>query len=285
MNNINNKYYVNRNKIINLILYLFLFGLVIIIGYPFAYMIFGSFKENYQIFRSPVTLLAESYTDINYVRLLSGELIPFFKQFGNSIIISLMQVFFSLFIATTVGWGFAKFEFYGKKILLIFLIATLAIPFQITLIPLFQLTNSIGWLNTYHGVAIPASITAFGAVFMRQNMLSVPSELIDAARIDGASEWKIFYKIGLPLSKGAIAVLSLLVFLASWNDILWPLIVLRTPEMMTVPIGLANLSTLYKIEYGMILAGATLISIPVIIIFILGRKHILGNLTIGSIKG
>ena len=103
--------------------------------------------------------------------------------------------------------------------------------------------------------------------------------------LGGASEWKIFYKIGLPLSKGAIAVLSLLVFLASWNDILWPLIVLRTPEMMTVPIGLANLSNLYKIEYGMILAGATLISIPVIIIFIIGRKHILGNLTIGSIKG
>jgi len=285
MINKNNSYRVNKNKIINFILYLILFGLVIVFGYPFAYMIFGSFKENYQIFRSPVTLLAESYTQINYIRLLSGELIPFLKQFSNSVIIACMQIFCSLFIATTVGWGFAKFEFYGKKILLIFLLATLAIPFQITLIPLFQLTNSLGWLNTYQGVVIPASITAFGAVFMRQNMLSIPLELIDSARVDGASEWKIFYKIGLPLSKGAISVLALLTFLASWNDLLWPLIVLRTPEMMTAPIGLANLSNLYKIEYGMILAGATIISVPVIIIFILGRKHILGNLTIGSLKG
>ncbi|MCZ7543264.1 MAG: carbohydrate ABC transporter permease [Anaerolineae bacterium] len=131
---------------------------------------------------------------------------------------------------------------------------------------------------------VPGAISAFGAFFMRQSMVSIPNELLDAARIDGASEWGIFWRIGIPLSTGALTVLGLLTFLGAWNDYLWPVIVLRTAERLTLPIGLAKLVGLYKVEYGMILAGAFLAILPIVAIFIAGRNQILNNLTVGAVK-
>jgi ABC-type glycerol-3-phosphate transport system permease component len=202
----------------------------------------------------------------------------------NSAVIAVSQTLLSLTVASLVGWGFAKYEFRGKTVLTIFLLATFAIPFQVTLVPLFQLMVSIGLLDTFLGVILPSSLSAFGAFFMRQAMVSVPSELLDAGRIDGATEFGLFWRIGLPLSRGAHSILAVLVFLGAWNDYLWPLIVLRTPQNFTYPLGLATLSGLYRVEYGMILGGAFIATLPVVVIFIAGRKQILDNLTIGAIK-
>ena len=143
----------------------------------------------------------------------------------------------------------------------------------------------IGWLDNYLAILLPGAISAFGVFFMRQSMLAVPNELIDAARIDGAADFRIFWQIGLPLVRGALAVLAVLVFLGAWNDYLWPVIVLRTPTQFTYPIGLATLVGLYKVEYGMILAGAFIATLPILAIFIAGRNLLLSNLTIGAIKG
>jgi ABC-type glycerol-3-phosphate transport system permease component len=173
----------------------------------------------------------------------------------------------------------------GKNILFIFLLATLTLPFQVTVVPLFLLMLRIGWIDSYWAIIIPGAISAFGVFFMRQNMLGIPDELLDAARIDGASEWGIYWRVGLPLARGALSVLAVLVFLGSWNDYLWPLIVLRTAEKFTYPVGLATLVGLYKIEYGMILAGAFLATLPIILIFVIGRNHLLTNITLGAIKG
>lgn len=257
----------------------------ILVGSPFVYMFTGSFKLNVDIFSYPLTFIPRNPTLDNYIRLLSGSEIPYVRQFANSLYVAIVQTLLTLFVASTVGWGFAKYEFRGKRVLFLALLATLTFPFQLILVPLFLMMVNIRWLDTYWAIIIPGAISAFGSFFMRQNMLAVPNDLLDAARIDGASEWGIFWRIGLPLAKGALSVLAVLVFLGSWNDYLWPLIVLRTPEKFTYPVGLATLVGLYRVEYGMILAGAFLATLPILVIFIAGRNMLLNNLTIGAIKG
>ena len=267
------------------LIYIALVAVVILVGAPFAYMIVGSFKLNADIFSYPLSFIPQDPTLENYQRLLSGSEIPFVRQFANSLFVAVTQTILTLFVASLVGWGFAKYEFRGKRLLFLVLLATMTCPFQVTLVPLFLLMVNIGWLDSYWAIIIPGAISAFGAFFMRQNMLAVPNDLIDAARIDGASEWGIFWRVGLPLARGALSVLAVLVFLGAWNDYLWPLIVLRTTEKFTYPVGLATLVGLYKVEYGMILAGAFLATLPIIAIFIAGRNQLLDNITLGAVKG
>ncbi|HLV36279.1 MAG TPA: carbohydrate ABC transporter permease [Spirillospora sp.] len=267
------------------LLYAALFLFAILVGIPFLYMITGSFKTNGEIFSYPISLGVQNPTTNNYERLLSGEEVPYLRQMGNSVIIAVSQTLLTLLVSSMVGWGFAKYDFRGRTALTIFLLATFAIPFQVTLVPLFQLMVNVGLLDNFLGVILPSSLSAFGAFFMRQSMMSIPGELLDAARIDGATEWGLFWRIGIPLSRGALSILAVLVFLSAWNDYLWPLIVLRSPENFTYPLGLATLHGLYKVEYGMILGGAFIATLPVVIIFVAGRKQILSNLTIGAIKG
>ncbi len=268
-----------------MLLYALLAVAVVLTGAPFVYMIAGSFKLDAEIFSYPLTFIPRDPTLINYARLLSGEQIPYVRQFGNSVYIAVMQTLLTLFVSSLVGWGFAKYEFAGKRILFIFLLVTLTFPYQVTLVPLFLLMLNIGWLDTYWAIIVPGAISAFGVFFMRQNMLGIPNDLVDAARIDGASEFGIYWQVGLPLTRGALSVLAVLTFLGAWNDYLWPLIVLRSAEKFTYPVGLATLIGLYKIEYGMILAGAFLATLPIVLIFIAGRNHLLANITLGAVKG
>jgi ABC-type glycerol-3-phosphate transport system permease component len=257
----------------------------VLVGAPFVYMITGSFKRNAEIFSYPLTFIPQAPTWDNYIRLLSGGDIPYVRQFSNSLFVAVAQTLLTLLVASMVGWGFAKFEFRGKRVLFLFVLATLTFPFQVTLVPLFLLMVRIRWLDTYWAIIIPGAVSAFGAFFMRQNMLAIPNDLVDAARIDGASEWGIYWRVGLPLARGALSILAVLVFLGAWNDYLWPLIVLRSAEKFTYPVGLATLVGLYKIEYGMILAGAFLATLPIVLIFVAGRNHILSNITLGAVKG
>lgn len=256
----------------------------IVVGAPFLYMISGSLKTNGELFSYPLNFLVQNPTFNNYERLLGGTEIPYIQQFINSVVVAVSQTLLSLLIASMVGWGFAKFDFFGKRFLFIFLLATLALPFQITLVPLFLMMVQIGWLDNYLAIIVPGSISAFGVFFMRQSMVTIPEELLDAARIDGASELGIFWRIGIPLSRGALSVLAVLTYLGAWNDYLWPLIVLRSTEKFTYPVGLATLVGLYKVEYGMILGGAFIATLPVVLIFVAGRKQLLDNLTIGAVK-
>ncbi len=265
--------------------YTFLLIVALLVGIPFIYMVTGSFKLNAEIYRYPVTILPQAPTLENYARLLSGKEIPYLRQFGNSLFVATTQTLLTLSVSALVGWGFAKYEFRGKRILFFFVLLTLMLPFQMTLIPLFLMMVRIGWLDNYLAILLPGAISAFGVFFMRQSMLAIPNELIDAARIDGANDFRIFWQIGLPLVRGALAVLAVLVYLGAWNDYLWPVIVLRTPTQFTYPIGLATLVGLYKVEYGMILAGAFIATLPILAIFIAGRNLLLNNLTIGAIKG
>lgn len=258
---------------------------LVLMATPFVWTIFASFKTNGDIFRAPVELLPRVWTVDNYRRLLSGEQIPFLRQFANSAIIAVSQTLLTVLLASLAGFAFAKYEFVGKRALFALTLITLTIPFEVTIIPLFQLMVNIHWLNTYQSVVVPSALNAFGVFFMRQTMLAVPSELLDAARIDGATEFGIFWRIALPLARGGLAVLALLSFLNAWNEYLWPLIALRSPDKFTLPIGLATLSGLYKVEWGMIMAGAVLTTLPILAIFVWTREHLISGLTTGAVKG
>lgn len=267
------------------VLFLVLLVLGVLVGAPFVYMVTGSFKFNAEIFSYPLHFIPTNPTLENYTRLLGGEEIPYLRQIFNSAVISINQTLLSLFVSSLVGWGFAKYEFRGKKVLFTFLLATLMFPMQVTLVPLFLLMVRLTLLDTYWSIILPGALSAFGVFLMRQTMLAVPNDLLDAARIDGSSEFGIYRRVGLPLAGPGLSVLAVLTFLGSWNNYLWPLIALRTDEKFTFPVGLATLFGLYKIEYGMILAGAFLATLPILVIFVIGRKQFVAGLTAGAVKG
>lgn len=266
-------------------IYLLLVAAAVATAMPFLWMITSSFKLNAEIYSYPLTLLPRDGTLSNYVRLLNGSDIPFIRQFGNSVIISVSQTLLTLFISSLVGFGFAMYDFRLKAPLFVFVLATMMIPSQVTLVPLFLLIHTFGWLDTYQAIVIPGAISALGVFFLRQTMLSIPRELLDAGRIDGCSEFGLYWRVGLPLSGAGLSILSVLSFLGSWNNYLWPVIVLRTTEKFTIPVGLATLIGLYKQEWGMVLAGAFLATLPIFILFILGRKQFVTGLTSGAVKG
>ncbi len=252
---------------------------------PFVWTALASFKLNNDIFKAPVTFWPRVWTEDNYTNLVSGDYVPFVRQFINSCIITIGQTVLAVTIAALAGFGFAKYDFVGKKLLFILTLLTLMIPFEVTVVPLFNLMVKIGWLDTYWSVIVPGALNAFGVFLMRQVMIAVPDELLDAARIDGATEFRILFQIVLPLTRGGLAVLALLSFLNAWNDYLWPLIALRSPDMFTLPIGLATLSGLYRIEWGMIMAGAVLTTLPVLVVFYFTRHHLISGLAAGAVKG
>lgn len=257
---------------------------VLVMATPFAWTLLASFKENADIFRAPVRFWPRVWTTDNYRGLISGDQIPFIRQFTNSAIIAVGQTILSVILASLAGFGFAKYQFIGKKVLFGLTLLTLMIPFEVTVVPLFRLMVDIGWLDTYKAVIVPGAINAFGVFFMRQTMLAVPNDLLDAARIDGATEFGIYWRIVLPLTRGGVAVLAVLSFLNAWNDYLWPLIALRSPDMFTLPIGLATLSGLYRVEWGLIMAGAILTTLPVLAVFVWMRNYLISGLTAGAVK-
>jgi len=265
--------------------YLLLAAAAVATAMPFVWMITSSFKLNAEIYSYPLTLLPRNGTLSNYIRLLNGSDIPFIRQFGNSVLIAVSQTFLALFVSSLVGFGFAVYDFRFKAPLFVFVLATMMIPSQVTLVPLFLLMHTFGWLDTYQAIVVPGAISAFGVFFLRQTMLSIPHELLDAGRIDGCSEFGLYSRVGLPLSGAGLSVLAVLFFLGSWNNYLWPVIVLRTMEKFTVPLGLATLIGLYKQEWGMVLAGAFLATLPIFVLFILGRKQFVTGLTSGAVKG
>lgn len=237
---------------------------------------------NLTIHRPAYLLIAWNKLTSNYRKLWKS--VPFNKYFINSVFIATASTLMTLFFCSLGGYAFAKYQFRGKKILFGILLASMMIPFQVLLVPLFGLMYKIGWLNSYRAIIIPFSVGAFGVFLMRQFIVTIPSELIDAARIDGCSEFGIYYKIVLPIIKPALGALTIYSFLGSWNGYLWPLIVLRDEQKYTLPIGLANLIGTYRQEYGMLMAGTLLSLTPIVILFLAMQREFVQGITLGSVK-
>ena len=236
-----------------------------------------------------LTIHRPSYLSIVWDKLTTNyrnlwKSVPYNQYFINSVFIATASTLLTLFFCSLGGYAFAKYQFRGKTILFGILLASMMIPFQVLLVPLFGLMYDIGWLNSYKAIIIPFSVGAFGVFLMRQFIVTIPSELLDAARIDGCSEFGIYYRIVLPIIKPALGALTIYSFLSSWNGYLWPLIVLRDEAKYTLPIGLANLIGIYRQDYGMLMAGTLLSLMPIVILFLAMQREFVQGITLGGVK-
>lgn len=265
-------------------LYLLLIaGLVLLVG-PFVWMLLGSFKPQGEFLRLPPTWLPESPTLDNYDRLLSR--LDFPRFFLNSAIVATAVTAGNLVFAPMLGWALAKLQFRGKRLLLLLVLGTLMLPASATLIPLYILMSSLGLVNTYLGLILPFLAGPLGVFLTRQFFAGLPTELLEAARIDGAGEFTIFWRIGMPLATPVLATLGILTFLGSWNGFLYPLVMAQEPEMYTLPVALATFATgQFQADHGMLMAGSVILVIPVLIVFVLMQRWITEGVATTGLKG
>jgi len=268
-----------------------LLNLLVVVGgiltaAPLVWMFSASFKPLNEIYKYPPTLFPEKLRFDNYTRLFTEW--SFLRWYGNSLFVAIVLTIAVLFFTSLAGYAFAKYRFKGSNALFIILLGSTMIPFQVTLVPLFILNSRLGWTNSFLALIVPFMAPALGIFLMRQFIYSIPTELIEAARIDGASEFGIFLRIILPLSRPALAAQAILTFLGSWNSFIWPLAVLHTQKVMTLPVGLASaiggVTSGREPPVGASMAAATLVTVPVILIFISVQKHYIAGLTTGSVK-
>ena len=261
---------------------LYLVSLVIVL--PLLWMFLTSFKTDFDAISSPANPIPNPFTVDAYVTLAGGSQ-PILQWFLNSVIAATAQTLIILVTASAAAYALARLEFVGKRIVFGIIIATLLVPGVIFLIPNYLIVQNLGWLDSLWAIIIPGSAGAFGVFFLRQFFVSLPGEIEEAARIDGAGDFRIFWQIVLPLSRPALATLAVLSFLTNWNDFIWPIYVLLSPENLTLQPGLAVLQGTYSTHFGIVMAGAVIASVPVLILFTLAQKQIVESVANSGIKG
>jgi multiple sugar transport system permease protein len=250
---------------------------------PFIWMVSTSFKGPGEIFIFPPRWIPKSPTFQNYIDLF--QKVNFGRPFLNSVIVSLSTTFLSVLIATMAGYGFAKFHFKNKNILFLVILGTIMVPGQITMIPIFLLLTQLNLLNTYWGLILPAIANAFNIFFMRQFISGIPDELIEAAKMDGAHEGWIFFRVILPLAKPAMAAITIFTFTGSWNNFLWPLIIATDESMYTLPVAISILGGQYTENIAMQMAGSVIVILPLIIVFLFTQRYFIKGITFTGLKG
>ncbi|HMN26557.1 MAG TPA: carbohydrate ABC transporter permease [Caldilineaceae bacterium] len=271
-------------RLLRVLLYLSLIGVGITMLLPLLWMISTSLKQPGEVFLLPPKWIPNPPQWGNYVKLF--EVLPFGRFLLNSLKISGLATLGALISCSMAAFAFARMNFPGRNILFAIILATLMIPYHVTLIPLFALYKNMGWLSTHLPLTVPYFFgTAFGIFLIRQFFLTIPQELMDAARIDGCSFIQIYYKIFLPLAKPAMATLGIFTFLGSWNNLIGPLIFLNEVSTMTLTLGLTLLTTQSNGRWELIQAGAVISVIPMIIIFLVGQEHFIQGIARTGLKG
>lgn len=255
---------------------------IVMLG-PYLYIFATSFKETYSLISVPPTLLPESWDWQNYLYILRE--LPFVTWFFNTFLVALLVTLGSLLICALAAYAFAKKEFWGRDYLFGLMLATVMIPGALLLIPAFLITNQLGMVNSYSGLIIPALANVLGVFLLRQFMQTIPEELEHAARIDGCSEYGVFWRIILPLSAPALATLSIVVFTSQWNNLIWPLVILNDKSLYTLSLGLALLRGEFQVNYGITSAAAFISVAPLMIVFLFLQRYFLAGLTVGAVKG
>ena len=255
--------------------------LALIFVVPMYWMFLSSMRPQSEIFGANISLLPTGLSLDNYARLLAET--PYVKWFFNSVVQSLGYATLTVALCATGGYALAKFRFRGRTAIFVGVLASQMLPFQLLIVPLFLLIVNLRLVETYFGAVIPLAAHPIGLFFMRQYMLGVPEPLLDAARVDGANEYRIFWSIVLPNVRPALATLFILFALEYWNNLLWPLIVFRDPQNMPLAVGLASMVNQYKVSYDLVLAGTALATLPVIALFLLLRRHFMeGTASLGT---
>ena len=252
---------------------------------PFVWMVLSSFKTLKEIRQIPPTFVPQEFTLNNYATVLTDEDLPLGIFYRNSAIIAFANVIQVLFTSSLFGYIFAKFEFKGKKALFWFILSLMMIPHQMTMIPGYLILAKLGLINNLLGLIIPAAIDAFGIFLFRQFALSIPNELLDAARVDGAGEFYIYRRIVLPQLGPALATFGMLTFMFNWNAYLWPLIVLTEKNVRTLPIILTWFSNQQVDKTNLTMAASVLVILPVLFVFLLVQKWIVEGITLSGLKG
>jgi multiple sugar transport system permease protein len=267
--------------------YTILYGILLLFSafmlVPMAFAVVGSLKPEAEIFSVPIRWWPSSPQWQNYV-------LPFQKNIGryflNSVIVSLVQTFSPLLLCSMAGYSLARFNYPGRNLVFLFILSTIMLPIQVTLVPTFLIIKELGWVNTYAGLIVPGLATTFGTFLMRQFFLSLPSEYMDAARIDGASEPRIFWTIMLPMCRPALSALAIFSFTGSWNSFLWPLVVVNQDEMRTLPLGIVfYMGDQRTPEYGQLLAVSVLATLPVLIFFLILQRELIRGAALSGLKG
>ena len=250
---------------------------------PFVWMILGSFKGESELRQVPPTWWPETPTLDNYRQLFAKE--SFLRYFFNSTVVAIAVTVGNLIFCSMVGYALAKLTFRGKKVVFGMVMGTLLLPGMVTFVPLFVLVANLGLVDSYPGLILPFLVTPFGVFLMRQFIVGLPDDLLDAGRVDGASELRIFRQIILPLCGPGLATLGILTFLGSWNNFLWPLVVAQTQDHYTLPVALALFSTGQNVtNYGLLLAGATVVVAPIVIVFLILQRRFIEGIATPGIK-
>jgi multiple sugar transport system permease protein len=264
---------------------------------PFLWMVFTSFKPQQQIFRMPPVLFTTDYTVAHYVRALTGG--NFHVYFKNSMIVTVSVTLLNVLITSLAGYAFARLKWRGREAVFLLVLAVMMLPGLIALIPTFLIVKSTpfaggnnwmgqggtGWLDSYPGLIFPMVGSAFDVFLFRQFFLSLPVELEDAARIDGCSEFGIFWRIIMPLSKAVIAVVALFTFQFAWNDFLWALVITQSDRMRTIQLGLTLFRSQHTVDWGPLMAATTLATLPTVLLFLLFQRYFVQGIALTGIKG
>ncbi|SDZ24596.1 cellobiose transport system permease protein [Evansella caseinilytica] len=274
---------VGEKKLSKIVLYFFLIVSALLSVFPFYWMyVIGSNSTNAINKFPPAVIPGTSFAD-NAAKVF--ERIDFFGALLNSFIISGAVTLSVLFFCSLAGFAFSKLQFKGRDGLFIFLLATMMIPPQLGLIPNFMIISELGWLDDLRAVIVPAMVTAFGVFWMRQYISSsVPFELIEAARIDGCSNFRTYWNIVLPAVRPGLATLGIFTFMGTWNDFLWPLVVLKDRSVHTIQIALRTLNDVYYTDYSMILSGTFMATLPILVVFLIFNRQFIAGITEGAVK-
>lgn len=270
------------------LLYAALIGTSLAMIGPFYWAISTSFKPTADVFASPPKLIPDPWTLENYRHVFE---LPFPRYLINSVIVTAMIVSLNVVFDTMAAYAFAKLRFPGRDVLFFVLLITLMVPFQVNIIPLYRMMVSLHetipalGVDTYSAVILPGAIQVFGIFLMRQFLRSIPDEILESARVDGASEFTILRRVVFPIAAPGMATLAIFTFLSAWNDFLWPLLVLHREDMYTLPVGLALLQAKNTVNWGDTMAGTAIAAGPMIVVFILLQRRFIEGLTAGAVKG
>ena len=251
---------------------------------PFIWMFSSSLKDQGAIFAYPPSLFPPEARWSNFREIL--DVVPFGRYFSNSVFIAAVSVVGQLLSCSMAAFAWARIPFFGRNVLFMTLMAALIIPPQVTLVPLFIMMNGVDWIDTYYPLILPFWLGgAFGTFLLRQFFLAIPRDLEDAAKIDGAGPWRIYWSIYMPLCKPALATVAIFTFLLQWNELLRPLIFLSTPEKLPLTVGLAALRSQYSTLWNLIMAGALISVVPVLVLFVVAQRYFVRGVTSSGLKG
>lgn len=272
------------NNLQTILLHIVLIFGAFIMVFPFVWMILTSLKDFSQAFLIPPKIIPDPWVFSNYPASLQA--LPFGRAYFNSIYITAIVVASTLLTASMAGYAFAKIEFPGREGLFLLFLATLMVPYQVTIIPLYLIMTNIGWVDTHLALIVPGALfNAFAVFLLRQFIRAIPKELEEAAIVDGAGRFTIYYKIVLPLLVPALSALAIFVFLGSWNSFFHPLIFLSTPSNFTVPLMLDQFRGQYTVDWTLLMAGSAIAVIPVLIIYMIGQRQIIEGITLTGLTG